>query len=516
MLSYNINNDHNNNNDSKINLKQSTFIELRLQSIWKSLKSSTSRYESLSATENEIKQHFEQLHQYLINEEHRLKKDIINDKDTIINQIDKNINELKYLNSIIISINSNNKNNIINKDSNDFSDDHGSDSVVLDTTDQYSTITIMKSINTSSSLQSFIKDNNQTLFYRNNKQDTLLEQYNNNSLSSLILDMIFKYNNQFKVISPTNIIDENINEYHFSTKQPDLHKFNSLIMESIKLSKTSAKVVTTNNNDIKESYIITTNHSKGMTLINTSDNSTKEFNLDYDFCSTYSSIISVGEYLYIFGGRSNQSNWIKFSVKSKNYNVSKMEGVNPGSYISVCYDGQDHIYLANGDAKRIFRFNINTTKFEPYSPEIGDLRGRQVSTMIFQGKLYSIPYSSQTMFEFDLTTKTKLVHECLSFRTYTACHDSNGNFYIHSSDNRFIRFNVETKGITKLTPIPAKEGSVYLLYHRESSTSSCIYSFGGAGYGNFRYSIETDTCQAFFKDDTHQRYWSGSASINLN
>ncbi|EFA78757.1 hypothetical protein PPL_08218 [Heterostelium album PN500] len=69
----------------------------------------SSRYQSLSATENEIKQYFEQLHQYLIIIEHKLKKPII-DKDTIINQIDNNINRMKYIVNIIDLNNKLNKN----------------------------------------------------------------------------------------------------------------------------------------------------------------------------------------------------------------------------------------------------------------------------------------------------------------------------------------------------------------------------------------------------------------------
>ncbi|EFA78817.1 hypothetical protein PPL_08281 [Heterostelium album PN500] len=179
-----------------------------IRSVWESLKSSTSRYQSLSSTENEISKFFEKLHQYLIIEEHKLKKDIINEKDIIINQIDNNINHLKYLVQII---NINNKlNNSNNDDSSSDNEDniyassnsYDNQSIVTDTIEQYSTTTIMESILTSSTLKSFITDNNQTLFNEHHDPfnfDELIKQHNNDS-SSLLLDIINKYKNQITSI----------------------------------------------------------------------------------------------------------------------------------------------------------------------------------------------------------------------------------------------------------------------------------------------------------------------------
>ncbi|EFA82059.1 hypothetical protein PPL_04964 [Heterostelium album PN500] len=95
-----INSDSTNNNNIDINNFISQ-INNKIKSLWESLRSSTFRYQELSTTENDIKQHFEQLHQYLIIEEKKLNKDIINDKHTITNQIDNNINHLKYLINIM-------------------------------------------------------------------------------------------------------------------------------------------------------------------------------------------------------------------------------------------------------------------------------------------------------------------------------------------------------------------------------------------------------------------------------
>ncbi|EFA82080.1 hypothetical protein PPL_04985 [Heterostelium album PN500] len=192
-----INNENKNNNNNEFRFKSQ--INNKLKYLWESLRSSTSRYQSLSTTENDIKQHFEQLHQYLIREEHKLQRDIINDKHTITNQIDNNLMNLKYLINIIKLFNKlNNNENNSNEDT----------SNIPDTTTLYSTTTIMESITTSSSLQSFINHNNQTLFNEYNNYfniDSLLKQHSSDS-SSILLDIIHKYNNQFNESTTTQII----------------------------------------------------------------------------------------------------------------------------------------------------------------------------------------------------------------------------------------------------------------------------------------------------------------------
>ncbi|EFA83767.1 hypothetical protein PPL_02834 [Heterostelium album PN500] len=189
IISDNIDISSSDNSDNSCDSKRqyATFIESRIDSIWKSLKSSSERYQTLTTKENQIKQHFEQLHQHLITEEHKLKKDIINDIDKIINQINKNIDELKHLNDILnMNINLNSSSSMHDNDNSNIS--NNSDSVVLDTTEPYSTTrSPIKLISSSSSLQSFIKENQQTLFNSqtiNIKEQ--LEHYNNKS-SSLAL-----------------------------------------------------------------------------------------------------------------------------------------------------------------------------------------------------------------------------------------------------------------------------------------------------------------------------------------
>ncbi|EFA82103.1 hypothetical protein PPL_05008 [Heterostelium album PN500] len=505
-------------------------INNKLKSIWESLLSSTSRYQRLSTTENEIKQHFEQLHQYLIIEEHKLQRDIINDKHTITNQIDNNINHLKYLINIINIFNKLNSNNNSDNNSNDNNKNdtcsNEDTSLISDTTTLYSTTTIMESITTSSSLQSFINHNNQTLFNEHFgvfNIDSLLKQHSSDS-SSLLLDIIHKYNNRFNE-STTNTDNNNLrlSSYKLSIKQPDFNQLNSIIEQSIKLDRIKSTesinttTKTTNNNDNKQSYIFITHQSKGATLINTSNNnSIEELQFNYQFSCTYSSIVSIGEYIYIFGGSTNENKWIKISMKSKSAeHIDDIEGIKGDSDISACYDGQDHIYLVNGwnTKNRIDRFNIKTMKFESYH-QLPVGYDRQVSSMIFKGSLYSISWNKNKMFQFDLINRTITDHQ-IDILPFSACHDNNGNFFMLGT--RFIKYNVETKQTINLNAVPLTNAQFpFVKYHRESPTSSYIYSFGIDNDDNFKYSIESNQCEPFFRDIiNHNRAWCASTSISL-
>ncbi|EFA82020.1 hypothetical protein PPL_04925 [Heterostelium album PN500] len=498
----------NNNSNSNNFISQ---INNKLKSLWESLRSSTSRYQRLSITENDIKQHFEQLHQYLIIEEHKLQRDIINDKHTITNQINNNVNHLKYLLNIIM---------LINK----FSSSDNNNTTTL-----YSTTTIMESITTSSSLQSFINHNNQTLFnehnYKNNNYfniDELLKQHSSDS-SSLLLDIIHKYNNQFNE-STTNTDNNNLrlSSYKLSIKQPDFNQLNSIIKQSIKFDNIESSEsinTTTTNNDNKQSYIFTTHKSKGATLINTSNNnSIEELKFNYQFYNTFNSIVSIGEYIYIFGGHTNKNKWIKISMKSKSIeHIGDIEGIKGDLDISVCYDGQDHIYLVNGYhiKNRIDRFNIKTMKFESYH-QLPDGYGIQASSMIFKGSLYSVSYYHNKLFQFDLTNRTITDHQ-INFFPLSGCHDNNGNFFIIGSNKRFIKYNVETKQTMDPNALLPTNGHFSIvMYHRESPTSSYIYSFGSSNDSNFKYSIESNQCEPFFRDIIdHDREWCACTSFTI-
>ncbi|EFA79184.1 DUF214 family protein [Heterostelium album PN500] len=528
IISDNYNVDNNNNDNSN---KESEFSKT-MKSIWESLKSSASRYQSLSTTENEIKQYFEQLHQYLITEEHKLKKKITLEIDSIQNQIDNNINHLKSIVNIIkINNTIDNDNNCSNSNSSNSSIDRDVP-IIEDTTSEYSTSKIMKSIISSKSLPSFINNNNQTLFndhYDPFDIDELIKQYNNDS-SLLLLNIIHKYNKQFTKYGGNNNSTpaKQPSSYVLTVKQPNFSQLDSIIKGSINLERiasasSSSSVTTSNNNPKVSSYIFTTHEAMGATLINVSNNSIEELKLDYDFVGTYSSIVKVNEFIYIFGGYKCRNKWMKLSLKSKTIeHIGDIEGIQGDYLISACYDFKDHmIYLVNGmDSNyRIDRFHINSMKFEKFHHDYPTPNGNDkhvsMSTMSFKRKLFSILYSKDLMIEFDVRYKTLTEHR-IGFVPVAACNDNSGNFYIVNEAYQIVRYNVDSKRTVVLGSVPPDDRP-FLVYHQESSS---IYSFNNNKH--FKYSLESKfqryifEVQEIFKVTLYRYRYSNMKRINNN
>ncbi|EFA79883.1 hypothetical protein PPL_06703 [Heterostelium album PN500] len=274
----NINN-VNNNKDTATTTSDSSHISKRLDDIWNMMKCKTENYNSLSSDEKQISKHFEELHKYLMIEEQKLKKPIIDHKDN------------------------NNDSTTSTTSSSSFHDD---------TTESYSIPFIMKSINSSESLSTFIKSNNETLFHTTSSknsylQDTLLN-YNNNS-DSMILDLIYKYNNQFKSSSfknnnNNNDNDNKTNNRKLELKQFDFTKLDHLLKQSIKLSSNSTSL---NNNHNKHTYILST-HDDGASLIDLSNYKITDLGeiKYYDLYGTQ--LILAGD---------NDDRFIRFNIQTK-------------------------------------------------------------------------------------------------------------------------------------------------------------------------------------------------------
>ncbi|EFA86089.1 hypothetical protein PPL_01326 [Heterostelium album PN500] len=500
----NNNNTNNNNNNNDTESKFNKNVRFTINSLWRSLKTSSSKYQSLSTSESDITQHFDQLRQYINNEEQKLKQSITNDKDTVFNQMDNDLNHLKHIVNIV-SLN--------NKLQNDNNNNQCKEE---EEEEDVNTSAMIESIASSSSVQSFIKDNRQSLqlvSQSNNDIEDSLRQ-NNNSKSTLLLDVIYNYNNQFKTKTTDNKNNNNnlVSSYEVTTKPIDFEPLNSMIEQSIKLTKIEPST-----------YILSTHRAKGATLINLSNNSTaEEIKADFDFFGTFQSVVTVGEYIYIFGPGDNPNKWMKFSIKTKSIeHIGEIEGEDHCFYKSVCYDGLDHIYLISGRefsesdqtySARMDRLNINTMKIER-CPDLPELCGYQVSSMIYNGQLYSLSMKNSWLYQYDLATSKALPEYYNYIKAFSACHDNNGNFYIFDEEEkRFARFNVETKEVTELSFVEPHDA--YLMYHRESPTSSFIYSMGG-NHGNFKYSIEENRSEPFYPNDKLDRICCASAVIKF-
>ncbi|EFA77126.1 hypothetical protein PPL_09881 [Heterostelium album PN500] len=159
------NNTNNNNTNNNSSFTKITDIQTGIQSAFDSLKLKVKEYEQLQQTEHQIESSFKELHEFLIVEEHRLKTPIIDSKDQLEQQIDKQIKIMKSLNTINnhFKVKSNNNNNDDDDDESDRSDSQSL--TITDTTDNYQISTIIRSISQSSHHNEFISANINTLFY---------------------------------------------------------------------------------------------------------------------------------------------------------------------------------------------------------------------------------------------------------------------------------------------------------------------------------------------------------------
>ncbi|EFA78825.1 hypothetical protein PPL_08289 [Heterostelium album PN500] len=494
-------NQQNQQNQSEI------FIEFLAESIWKVLKISTDRYLYMLESEKEIAEYFRKIHKYFTDLEAKFKRSIFENKDKLKTQINSKVKDLQEFIKIAIvnseiSTNNNNNNNSNNNNNNSNSlngaiDNNSSDDMDCsqsetkskeepsqDRAEQYSIEYIAKSISNSSNIQSFVNANSQTLF-NHNVDDTIniLRELHKDDTDSILLDVILKYmkepnNPAADLISNNFDSDQYYNDIRLCIKDIDFSRFGPIIQQTIGLV---ASTLPPSKTDLQGNYIMSTYQSNdatkiegGVTLINTSNNKSEEFAIGHCFKMTYSSNITIGENIYIFGGKNNINQWRRISIKDKSTIFGEMIGIQGDCFISVCYDGQDHIYLVNGfKTNRIDRFNIKTMQFDQKYFQFTVDYGQQVSSMIFK-----------------------------------ACHDNNGTFYIHSRDPevQFIRYNVEstpkvTNNLQLIPDLTRENAYLMLMYQRESSTSSFVYTFGGTKYGNFRYSIEDKLWEQYFMNN---------------
>ncbi|EFA83063.1 hypothetical protein PPL_03851 [Heterostelium album PN500] len=324
----------NNNNTSEHSSNNNNNIKDRLSRLWTKLQSSTTQYQSLESTENEITQHFRHLHDYLIAEEQRLKKPIINSKDIIFNQMDIDINELKHLVNLININNNNNSNN--DKDSKEYNNDDPSTN--KDITERYQTPTIMESIRLCKTLESFIQENSDSLFDCQGDAISISDQlsYYDNDTDSMILDTIYKYNQQLKSSGTSSAGDyeQAIDTlYKFIVNKGNMNQFRDLYEQTCQLHCASIKTMAIQ----KSTYLFST-FGKSATIIDISNRDNVTINdtlLNFDSYFTYASIVAVGDIVFIFGGYSQPNKFLRFSMTTKRIDIISDIEVIEGAYGST-------------------------------------------------------------------------------------------------------------------------------------------------------------------------------------
>ncbi|EFA79616.1 hypothetical protein PPL_07475 [Heterostelium album PN500] len=386
---------NNSNNNNIIGFKD---IENSIQTTFNSLTLKVAEYEQLQQTEQEVSNKFKELHEFLIVEEYRLRKPIIESKQQLEQQIDKQIK-------------------------------------------------IMKSLNIPTT---------HTLFYFDDQLDSKVN--NNDHDHSLLNGTYLNINKTIKINNNDDNQQTKPQQYQLIVNNEQINQIKNQIQSSFKLKSNHSNIQPKH----KQSYIFSTDMDNKISIINITNRDNIHFeqgiNMEmiYDSQAAFNSTVKVGDFIYIFGGGRNNNKhnkFIKYSINTKAFVVNEMKGVDPCKYLSACYDGQDHIYLFDGNTKTntdIYRFNINDSTFERYTTIEIKTEYHQL-TFLFKDYIYTFTPNICKLFKFDMKSKTmvELPYKIPDNSSRAACTDGNGNIYILSVLG-LQRFKVETNEIKLL------------------------------------------------------------------
>ncbi|EFA83173.1 hypothetical protein PPL_03963 [Heterostelium album PN500] len=491
------------NNNNKNNNSKSIFEKNRILEVWETIKSSNSYFRKLESTESEIKDHFHQMHQYLVVEEQRYQQPIQESKSKTLETIKNNIEELKHIVNIINLEGSTRYESDIDQSSDKSDEDDYNNSA--DTTDSYSIESIMESLDRNHSLLCFIESKDKTVFDisgcngRSSYKD----------IESLILHSIQMYNQQFKksyvkpnpppdyqlYTEPINttmikqVVDQSIN---LSIKQPS-HLKNIYSIPGFVHSPPL----------LPDTHLFFAHQDKGAIIWDFRSKTSKYLHFDFDFTNTQSSIVSVGEHLYVFGGSNNLDKYMIISKKTLKGKIHMLPlDDSSNSWISACHDGKNHIYLVKTLPKlqmmTITLYDIKSMKFEQQHRFIG--ANSQIMSVFYNGLFYSFSKNQDNILILDPIKGTHKFFKTLKFKeTLAACTDGVGNVFLHSEE-LFIRINLDHMKLFTLSPVKinskvqdnaAKPQTLSMTYYRSSDKEHFIFLFGSPS--TQRYSIETNT-----------------------
>ncbi|EFA77029.1 hypothetical protein PPL_09781 [Heterostelium album PN500] len=537
-------------------VNSSDHMKKRVDNLWQNINHSSNSLSNLEQKENEITKYYAELHEYLRVEELRLKKPILADKESVAHNIKDSLVELQSYFSIYswnnhYQNNLNKANHIIdNNNSNCFKEVEEKSLVSqINETDS--------SLNERQSLLEFLEENSD-LFGMEGVGKVQSSRRDSKDTIDPILFQVYQYNEKYKIEEvPSPFL---INQYTI-TRSDDLDEiFGDILEESIvmhiktpeeasiekrlmsqkSIDELSQSMIQQSNighsesERIKKTYIFSTNMDEGATLIDITDpNNINSESIEYFYSSkyTFNSVVSVGEFVYVFGGGKdikNQSKYFRYSTKDrkpvKGDFRSEINGVAGGRSISVCFDGQNYIYLINGHDcstnkyhRRIDRFNLKNMGFEKFYsfPENQDQRNH-VFSFFYKDILYTMMDHGHKIYAFCPDTKVlshlpnKNIDEICA-----ACTDGAGNLYILMKNPNnvegFCRLNIDTNNIEKLQLPKDIEFGDSMLYHE-----GVIYLIGGKDYKNHTYSVEKKQWSTFFENDTSIRKMCGSAIVNIN
>ncbi|EFA77859.1 hypothetical protein PPL_09358 [Heterostelium album PN500] len=499
-----INNHNNINNNS--NIPSFLDIQSKIKITFDSLKSAVKEYEQLQQTEDEISSRFKELHEFLVVEEHKLKKPIIDNKQQLQQYVESQITVMKSL-------------NLMNHQLNQFIADSDTDniqpnlpttattatslsssSLSPDTTESYQTSTIIKSISQCSDHKEFIQNNNNTLFdltyhLQNFSDKTKKDDYS-------LLNLIVEHNNKLKSNNHNNVKPNQLQKYQLIPNDQQLHLIKNQLQSTFKLAF-----------QLPQSCILSTDVNGKISVIDITDQNNIHF-IQKDISTngskiTYFSCVVVGNHFYKFGSGVSTKNvrkYFRYSIDNQTYDEIEMKGIEELNLVSVCYDGKDHIYFLDVHSKtivNIYRFNINNSTFEKYSTAYISSSTFHHLAFHYNNCIYSYIPADKKIIKFDINIRAtvELPVELPIFQQKATCTDGKGNLFVLTNTG-FHQINIETNEFKQLDNSTANMNinTHNLIYHQGNDQKRYIYSLQGKSQ-NYRYSFEHNLWESILYDD---------------
>ncbi|EFA78838.1 hypothetical protein PPL_08303 [Heterostelium album PN500] len=441
-------------------------IQLTIKTTFDSLKSAVIEYQQNRQTEDEISNRFKELHEFLVLEEHKLKKPIIDNKEQLEQQIESQTTIMRSLNLMNHQLNK-----IIsdsfqpNPQSKATTTSYSSSISSLDTTDSYQTSTIITSISKCLNHDEFIQNNN-TLFnlnydhrYSNTKND-----------DHILLNLLLEHNNTLRSYNHFNVKHNQLQQYRLNTNYEQLNQIKNQLQSTFKLVSQPKK------QSNKKPYILSTANSKISVIDITDQNNIRFTQQDITTIYTnfnYYSCVIVGNHFYNFGGGMKVKTYFRYSIDNQTFEEIEMKGIKECGFVSVCYDDKNHIYLMDGFNRPkllIYRFNIINSTFEEYSTAKISSSTYHHFTFHFNNCIYSYIPFDQKILKFDIKIKAtfEISIKLPRSRERAACTDGRGNMFV-LSDTGFHQINIETNEIKQLDRSTYNLTLIYHLFNKLNS-----------------------------------------------
>ncbi|EFA76065.1 hypothetical protein PPL_10644 [Heterostelium album PN500] len=545
-------------------------LQQRLDELWLKTKENDLMIERFKKTEDEVTEYYSQLHEFLMVEEHKIKKPLRNEREKAEQNIQSILQEMKEINNVIATVSNytNNKNRVGNDNENEQQQNHHHHHHQQQQLSP-STICTKRKYNEICQEKEKEKENSNKILMceqegeerEEEEEEAVIDEHLNldiciekvmKSIRDMgsVSELIEKNSAMFQV----NQCEKPIELLHLVQKYMTLMKCNgdpnpppSCVLRLLDIEKAQAflgriyELLDGEPTHDRANYLFTTG-ADGSFIFDISSSKWTKISDDPEHehrrLPLYS-VVSDGRCIYVFGGHNCSATYSRLCIESTSWDKSGAITTGEGGYgISACYDGARYIYLTGGcynkiNLKRIDRFDTQTLTFS----RVGNMAQPRVGSYSFYhaGCIYIVGGVRERM-----DWPTVLVFDTVQGKLSTliedigivqliisACFDGNDLIYILDKQKNFFTISISTKTKTVLSSpniTGCTTGTLSTIYLNTCNINSETYSLlygevyliGGKQYGNHIYCVGSNTWHFVNDHDQQNRVSNGSIKFLKN